>query len=896
MKVQFCILLSVGLLAAGVGNAAAYPGESLSMWRPPPGDTSRFFELRDPLGRPPLCSRGDSRLHRRAGAEPILPVSSTAPSILSRTTLAPVEPVADPNLWGANGNVLGIARAGNTLYIAGSFRSVGENSGGCVPIDAATGEPIKPFPKVAGFVYVIVPDGSGGWYIGGEFTGVAGKPRSCLAQIRADGTVSDWNPSVTGSPGYINPPSVSGMAVWGDRVFVGGSFREIGGQARMNIGCVDRRTGAVLDWNPGTHVDGFVGPLAIHDSTLFAGGDFDSIGGQARSKLAAVDAITGAVKPWQAVLAGGPVLAMLVREDTLYVAGRFGWISGNFRSFLAALDVHTAQVLPFDAHASGMYVPYVPVPQIRAMALVGNTLYVAGNFTQIGGQSRSSFAAVNVVTGEALAWEPDSLGLRYEGFPPPLCNALAVSGATIYMGGFFETVAGQSHPFVAAFSRETGKVAAWDPKPDLEVDALAVKGDTVYIGGYFSLLGEWKHRAGIAAIDLTTGAVRPWNPNPDGIICTAVAVSGDRVFVSGDFATIGGDPQPRRYFAALDTINGEVTAWNPGANSLAGVLLLQGDTLYAGGQFTQIGGQPRNYAAALSTATGEVMPWDPNAGWPVFAMARSENTMYLGGIFQQMGGQQRRGIAAVDVTTGALAPWDPDTDSGTIDAVLLNGNTIYVGGAFGRIGGQPRSSLAALDLATGSATAWHPTLTNWYLAYPRVNALAMLDSVLYVGGNFSGVGGEPRICLAAVDTSIGLPTDWNPGADGLVWSLAAHGNTVYAGGGFSRAGGLPAVGLAAFSPAAEPVSVPTPFALAQSFPNPARSSAIIRYALPQAAPVSLLIYDLQGRHVATLLDRVVQESGRHDVPVQANHWKPGVYFYRLEAGHRSATRKMVIIE
>lgn len=79
-------------------------------------------------------------------------------------------------------------------------------------------------------------------------------------------------------------------------------------------------------------------------------------------------------------------------------------------------------------------------------------------------------------------------------------------------------------------------------------------------------------------------------------------------------------------------------------------------------------------------------------------------------------------------------------------------------------------------------------------------------------------------------------------------------------------------------------------------PNPVRSSAVIRYSLPIATPVSLVVYDPQGRRVATLLDRVFQDAGRQEVPVQADHLKPGVYLYRLEAGGGSATRKMVVVE
>jgi len=895
-KFQLCILLSVSLLAPGIGPQTASSGEAVSARGEAPPDTSLAFRPDAGWnGRAPW-SRRDPRFRWRSVRESVegFWTRSAEANVPMARTAAHGAPVADPNLWGANGNVLGIARSGNTLYIAGSFRSVGENSGGFVPIDARTGTALKPFPKVAGSVYAIVPDGARGWYIGGEFTAVGGKSRSCLAQIRADGSVSGWNPSVTGSPGYIQPPVVEALAVWGDRMYVGGEFREIGGLPHENFGCVNVRTGATLDLDLDTDEIGHVWVLTIRDSTLFVGGGFSSVGGEPRSSLAAVNAATGDVLPWRADVFGG-VNALLVRGDTLYVGGDYIGIAGVERHILAALDISTAQLLPFDARASGINLNYVPQPQVTALDLAGDTLFAVGNFTQIGGQARAGLAMLNPTTGDALAWNPPYPGPQWAGFPPRLCQAVAVSGGTVYVGGWFETIGGEGRPFVAALNKETGALTGWNPKTDLAVYALVARGDTVYVGGIFSVVGEWKHRAGLAAIDLTTGTVKPWNPNPDGGICTAVAVSGGRVFVSGDFSNIGGEPKPRRYFAALDTANGEATDWNPGANQIANVFLLESDTLYVGGEFTQIGGQTRNYLAALDATTGQVTSWDPNASWPVFALARSGSAMYVGGLFSSVGRRTRRGIAAVDVVTGALTPWDPDSDNGIIKALLVNGNTVYVGGMFGQIGGQPRRSIAALDATTGEATPWYPQPTAWG-SPTEVKALAMVDGTLYVGGVFGSIGGQPRICLAAVDTSTGLATDWDPGTDGYVWSLAADGSTIYAGGGFTRAGGLPAVGLAAFSIPEEPVPMPVPFALLQSIPNPARSSAIIRFALPGAAPVTLSVYDLQGRRVATLLDHVFLAAGPHDVPVQSGRWKPGVYLYRLKAGGRSATRKMVVLE
>jgi hypothetical protein len=83
--------------------------------------------------------------------------------------------------------------------------------------------------------------------------------------------------------------------------------------------------------------------------------------------------------------------------------------------------------------------------------------------------------------------------------------------------------------------------------------------------------------------------------------------------------------------------------------------------------------------------------------------------------------------------------------------------------------------------------------------------------------------------------------------------------------------------------------------LAQSRPNPARSQALIRFTLPSAGPVTLAVYDLQGRRVASLLDHAPQSAGPHDLPVCTAGWRAGCYFYRLDAVGVKLTRKMAVL-
>ena len=91
-----------------------------------------------------------------------------------------------------------------------------------------------------------------------------------------------------------------------------------------------------------------------------------------------------------------------------------------------------------------------------------------------------------------------------------------------------------------------------------------------------------------------------------------------------------------------------------------------------------------------------------------------------------------------------------------------------------------------------------------------------------------------------------------------------------------------------------------PFALEQNVPNPFNPRTEIRFALPAAASVSLEIFDLAGRRVRELLAGRTYPGGTHALSWNgrddANRSLPsGVYFYRLESGQRSLTRKMTLL-
>jgi len=89
--------------------------------------------------------------------------------------------------------------------------------------------------------------------------------------------------------------------------------------------------------------------------------------------------------------------------------------------------------------------------------------------------------------------------------------------------------------------------------------------------------------------------------------------------------------------------------------------------------------------------------------------------------------------------------------------------------------------------------------------------------------------------------------------------------------------------------------VPRHFALQPNYPNPFNPSTTIRYAVPASQHVTLRIYDLLGRPVATLVDGW-QQAGRYTASFDATHLASGVYLYRLEAGDFVETRTMLLVK
>ena len=751
------------------------------------------------------------------------------PNILCLERAEAQNSTAHKQTWVTNGEVNAIVRKAGTVYLGGSFTHVGPNTGNGAPIDMTSGLADPNFAHVDGKILVSVTDGVGGWYIGGEFTQVGLLARNRIAHILADGTVNTaWNPEANGD--------VTALTVSGSTVYVGGLFTTIGGETRNYIAALDTATGLATAWNPDASGGAFPGTsveaLAVDGTTVYAGGNFTAIGGEPRNYIAALDAsATGTATAWNPD-PNGTVWSFAIDGATIYVGGDFVSIGGETRDHIAALDTSTGAATPWDPGAiNPLTRTFAPIFDLK---VVGGTVYAAGRFVNIGGENRRGLAALDAVTGLATDWNPraikDTLLMNIASV-----YALAIDGGTVYAGGDFTELGGEFRNMLAAIDISTGLATAWDPDPSGgiailsnvdSVQTLAVSGTKVFAGGNFVTIGGVT-RNGLAALDAATGIANDWNPDtkisitpgaPSGLV-SALAVSPGMVYVGGIFAAIGG--QPRNHIAALDAATGLATDWNPDASGrgVGGVVLalsLSEGVVYAGENFTSMGGQTRNGVAAIYTASGDVTPWNPDVlqifrPGSVSAIAVDGDTVYIGGRFTTVGELTRESIAAISATTGNSTTWNPDPKGfdgragGPILALAVDGSTVYAGGNFFEIGGQPRSGIAALEAATGNATDWNPGIIV------TVEAIALSGSTVYAGGFITKVGEEARNGIVALDAdSTDTLTAWNPEIpdnQGAVHAIAVSGTTVFVGGEFRTIGGTRREAFAKFSSLSAPIPI-----------------------------------------------------------------------------------------
>ncbi len=201
------------------------------------------------------------------------------------------------------------------------------------------------------------------------------------------------------------------------------------------------------------------------------------------------------------------------------------------------------------------------------------------------------------VTNPVVSWNPLLGGS---------VNALQITNGLVYAGGSFFSVGSSNVQNLAAISTNTALATAFSGSSiDQAVLTLFVSGANIYVGGQFTTIGT-KSRNRLAALDLSTGIATTWNPNPNGIV-RALFITSTNAYIGGDFTTIS--VANRRGFASIGLTGAgtaqslDIALQSSGTASLVRSIVLQGSSLYVGGQFTNALGGLHYLVVGVNTAS-----------------------------------------------------------------------------------------------------------------------------------------------------------------------------------------------------------------------------------------------------------------------------------------------------
>ncbi len=716
-----------------------------------------------------------------------------------RSNLAEVDPTSGlATTWNLvpNTPVTSIISDGNALFFSGSHYYGSYYTGYYIPnlsgLSTTNGALVPSFPSTNGQVYSVVADGSGGWYVGGNFSEIGNQNFSNLAHVNSDFSIDT---TFTPQPNSTVTALATDLTAPTPVLYVGGNFSQIGGAARTALAALNLSVlsnGQATSWSPGVSGGTSINAIAINtDHTVFVGGSFTQIGGSSITNLAQISNLNGlATSTWNPA-PNSTVDSLVIASGRLFVGGGYSAMANAIggQGYLSSFTLSPLS-LTCDTWSARVNSTVLSM----AISNDGLSLYLGGYFGQIGGISESYAGEIPIsgATPAATAWAPA---------PSYAVYSIAVTPSTVYLGGNFSTLQSVSHPYLGAVDPSTGAYATSfiDPLLSNVVNSVAVSGSTLGIGGSFSY-SDAQTFYGVEALDLTT--VQPlagWTcPSIDGSIVDDLTLSSDstpELFLSGDFNNVGSSQ--RTGIAKLVAGTGAVdSTFDAGVDKRVDTMTVSGSTLYFGSYGSTIAaGQSRLNAGAVDQATGATATaFDPHTNNTVRCITPSQsgNTLLVGGDFNFLGWSSRSGAVEIDTVSGRCLPWNPNV-GGTVYGMAVDGTNLIVGGYFFSIGGIGRNYIGSVDLNSAALQSWAPLLNS------TVNALTATPGTVYASGSFTTVGPASRIGIAAIDDSTALVTAWNPGCryGSSIHNLTLDGADIIVSGGMDWFGGGPLNGMAA---------------------------------------------------------------------------------------------------
>ncbi|MCX7589821.1 MAG: choice-of-anchor D domain-containing protein, partial [Patescibacteria group bacterium] len=482
----------------------------------------------------------------------------------------------------------------------------------------------------------------------------------------------------------------------------------------------------------------------------------------------------------------------------LYIGGFFSSVNGQTRNGLAAVNTSDGSLVSsFNPNVNSAVYSL-------ALSTDNQTLYIGGSFTSVNGQTRNGLAALNTSNGSLVS----SFNISVNS--PPLYLLLSSDNSILYLAGDFFNVGGQIRGKLAAINIASNTVSSFNvPGIDDDVYSLALSSDNqkLYIGGTFTSVDN-QPRNRLAAINTSDGSlINSFNPNINGAIYSlAISSDNQKLYIGGDFESVNG--QTRNRLAAINTSDGSLvsgfdTNFDGPVYSIA--FSFDNQTLYIGGSFNSGGGKNVNRLAAINNLDGSLVTnFNPNVNGAIYSLALSSDNqkLYIGGFFSSVNGQSRTNLAAINTSDGSLInSFNPNVNGAIYSLALSSDNQkLYIGGGFSSVNGQSRTNLAAINTSDGTLVSGFNISVNDGPVYSL--ALSSDDQKLYVGGDFYEFGGSSVNNLGAVNTTNGsVISSFNVDVNSFVNNvkLSSNNSILYISGSFNFVNGEIRTRLAAIN-------------------------------------------------------------------------------------------------
>ncbi|HWF44842.1 MAG TPA: hypothetical protein VG537_09390, partial [Candidatus Kapabacteria bacterium] len=624
---------------------------------------------------------------------------------------------------GPNNTVNALAVHSGKLYVAGNFSTIGVTIG--------TDSTFNFIAMWDGSTWHSLAGGMNGMvnalafigdtlYAGGNFTMAGSNTAYGLAFW--DGT--QWSEAFGGTS-Y----PVQALLATHDSLFVGGLFNyvgsELGNSGPLAHGAAMLRNGIWTTFGSGFWTSTF----AIYQGKLWAGGDYYSTSDNTLVyNIAYWDGSSWVPTGHDTIVgtsATGAVYDLTVIGDTLVALGSFSSMAGVEANGIAAYVNGNWSAMSGGLYGYGL-----------AAIDFDSKWYIGGRFTKAGGVATQAIATLGNGAGDIMSWSPVARTESPFGWQSDVVNAIATTDRYVFIGGNFTTIAGQTCNHIAAWDKQTQTWTTLGQGVDGDVFSLTVAGSNLIVGGSFNHAGVvLAHH--IASCNITS---KLWSAMGAGAKRTVSAIAYD-----GDvYASIYNEIEDGEWTDHLGKWDG--SSWSVFGDGLISgyvqTLAWQGPTLYAGGSFinTASGIRVNSIAQLVDGSWGSM---NSGVNSTVYALAPAGNSLFVGGNFTQVDG----------LPATALADWDGNSwnpigtgfDRG-VYALAADGNGgVYAGGGFSTVAGATRDHLVHWN-GTSFGTVSSGVNND-------VNVLATDAVALYVGGWFETAGSSHVTSLhfAALD-------------------------------------------------------------------------------------------------------------------------------------------------